>query len=62
MLENNLDFTEFHDNFIILFRYTKDSKKKWDKVFKNGPSEICGSQSLNCSNFLKAVFHKYHLV
>ena len=32
----------------------------WDKVFKNEPSEICGRQL--SSNFLKAVFHKFHLV
>ena len=36
----------------------------WDKVFKNGPNEICGRQPLkNLSwNFLKAVFHKFYLV
>ena len=44
----------------------------WDKVFKNGPSKICGRLSLEnlkgyeagCipSNFLKAVFHKFYLV
>ena len=47
----------------------------WDKVFKNGPSKICGRQSLknlngfsllkadhDPSNFLKAVFHKFYLV
>ena len=47
----------------------------WDKVFKNGPSEIFGRQPLKKlkgyglreadhtpSNFLKAVFHKFYLV
>ena len=48
------------------------------KVFKNGPSKICGRQASNTlkwyglpsrsyhnhitSNFSKAVFHKFHLV
>ena len=32
----------------------------WDKVFKNGPSKICGRQPLK--SFLKAVFHKFYLV
>ena len=45
-----------------------------DKVFKNGPSKICGRQPLKNlkgyglleavhtpSNFLKAVFHKFYL-
>ena len=47
----------------------------WNKVFKNGPSEICGRQSLKNlkryglpkaghipSIFLKAVFHEFYLV
>ena len=49
----------------------------WDKVFKNGPSKICGRHSLKdlkgngllkhisdhiSSNFLKAIFHKFYLV
>ena len=40
----------------------------WDKVLKNGPDKICGRQPLKklkgyiTSNFLKAVFHKFHLV
>ena len=47
---------------------------KWDKVFKNGPSKICGRQPLKnlkvyglsegyhtLSNFLKAVFHIFYL-
>ena len=47
----------------------------WDKVFKNGPSKICGRQPLKDlkghgmleaehtpSNFLTAVFHKFYLV
>ena len=46
----------------------------WDKVFKNGASEICGRQPLKnlkwyclladhiTSNFLRAVFHKFHLL
>ena len=40
---------------------------KWVKVFKNGPSKICGWQPLKnlkwyTSNILKAVFHKFYLV
>ena len=40
---------------------------KWDKVFKNGPSKICGRQLLPyadriTSDFLKAVFHKFYSV
>ena len=43
---------------------------KWVKVFKNGPSKICGRQPLKylkwydhiTSNILKAVFHKFYLV
>ena len=43
----------------------------WVKVFKNGPSRICGRQPLKylkwydyhiASKFLKAVFHKFQLV
>ena len=49
--------------------------RKWDKLFKNGPSKICGRQPLKKLNeygllladrnpwlFLKAVFHKFYLV
>ena len=45
---------------------------RWDKLFKNGPSKICGRQPLKNlkgfnlskadhtpSNFLKVVFHKF---
>ena len=32
----------------------------WVKVFKNGPSKICGRQPL--SNLLKAVFHNFYLI
>ena len=32
----------------------------WDKVFKSGPSKICGRQPLK--NLLKAVFRKCYLV
>ena len=44
----------------------------WDKVFKNGPSNICGTQALKnlkeygllqaehtSSKFLNAVYHKF---
>ena len=44
---------------------------KWEKVFKTGPSKICGRQSLEdlkgykaghaTSNLLEAVFHKFYL-
>ena len=33
-------------------------KAMWDKVFKNGPSRICGRQP----NFLNTVFHKFYVV
>ena len=38
--------------------------KTWNKLFKNGPSKICGGQPLKklTSNFLKAVFHKFYFV
>ena len=26
--------------------YDADNKPRWDKVFKNGPSKICGRQPL----------------
>ena len=32
------------------------------KVFKNGPSKICGRKPLKNLNFLKAVFYKFYLV
>ena len=54
---------------------TQEWDKVWDKVFKNGPSKICGKQPLKnlkeygllkadhtLSNFLKAVFHKFYLL
>ena len=31
---------------IILFKYRKTFNIIWDKVFKNGPSRICGRQRL----------------
>ena len=47
----------------------------WDKVFKNGPSKICGTMPLkhlkgyglleadhNPSDSLKTVFHKFYLI
>ena len=44
----------------------------WDKIFKKGPSKICGRQPLKNledygpwrtpSNFLKAVFHNFYLL
>ena len=42
------------------------AKYKWDKVFKNGSSEICGRQSFEKFEvipyyFLKTVFHKFDL-
>ena len=50
-------------------------KHSWDKVFKIGPSKICGRQPLknlksygqpketiSLQIFLKAVFHKFYLV
>ena len=53
----------------------EELENKWNKVFKNGPSKICGKQSLKNlkgygllkadhtpSNILKAVFHRFYLV
>ena len=44
--------------------HDEGNKKKtnyiWVKVFKNGPSKICGRLPLK--GFLKAVFHKFYLV
>ena len=35
----------------------------WVKVFKNGPSKICGRQEdNNTSNFLKVFIHKFYVV
>ena len=37
-------------------------KNNWDKVFKNGPSKMCGRQRLKNMkwyDFLKAPFHKF---
>ena len=49
-------------SFNVVFVITK-SLRIWDKVFKNGPSEICGRHPLNSLQvFLKSVFHKFHLV
>ena len=58
----------FHSSSIVI-----DIKR--EKVFKNGPSKICGRQPLKNlkgydllkadhahSIFLKAVFHKFYLV
>ena len=55
--------------------YPQYTTHKWDKVFKNGPSKICGTHPLENlkrhglleadhipSNFLKAVIHKFYLV
>ena len=70
-------------NFILNLRKTflddtyifKNLDHKWDKVFKNGPSKICGKQPLKTLNgyvlpkadhtpskFLKTVLHKFYLV
>ena len=70
-----------HGYLFILFQMNlggDSNNAKWDKVFKNGPSKICGRQPLkklngydllkqtkadhNPSTFLKAVFHKFYLV
>ena len=53
-------------------RSEQTQRRIWDKVFKNGPGRICGSQPLknlkgyrllkqmiSHSNFLKAAFHKF---
>ena len=62
--QNSLSLTIFPKSSII-----------WGKVFKNGPSEICGKQPLKnmkwygllrltflSADFLKAVFHKFYFV
>ena len=43
------------------FRLIHRNGPKWDKIFKNGPSKICGRQPLKnlISDFLKAAFHKF---
>ena len=43
------------------FRLIHRNGPKWDKIFKNGPSKICGRQPLKTltSNFLKAAFHRF---
>ena len=63
-MKNN--FNEFVD-FPLLKVCTETIK--WDKVFKNGTSKICGRKPLKNlkgyglpKNFLKAVFHKFYLV
>ena len=35
---------------------------KWGKIFKNGPSKICGRQLWKTLNFLKAVLYKFYLI
>ena len=60
----------FWESFLSLFW-----NQIWDKVFKNGPSKICGTMSLkhlkgyglleadhNPSDSLKTVFHKFYLI
>ena len=49
-----------HILFIVISITVKNKlkMKKWDKVFKNGPSKICRRQSLKN---LKAVLHKFYL-
>ena len=52
-------FINFED-----FEMSKETELNCAKLFKNGPSKICGRQSLvdhDTSNFLKAVFHKCYL-
>ena len=47
----------FHSNSFPL-----DGSTIWEKVFKSGPSKICGRQPLKTSNILKVVFHKFYFV
>ena len=49
----NLRYTKFHelvnldvDQYSMLRRAFDTACTIWDKVFKNGPSEICGRQPL----------------
>ena len=55
--------------------YLSEFNNNWGKVFKNGPSKICGKPPLKNlmgyglpkadhtpSNFLRALFHKFYLV
>ena len=54
----------------MLLNTLTTSPNIWDKVFRNGPSEVCGKQLLkNLKGYgllkhavLKAVFHIFHLV
>ena len=67
----------FYDDMINIKILDQNKIKidKWDKVFKNGPSKICGRQPLKnlkeyglpeaChtpSNFLKVAIRKFYLV
>ena len=80
--------TEFQNNLFVsllsalaifakhfLFVFLVNELHIWDKVFKMGPSKICGRPPLKnlkeyglpktghiTSNFLKTVFHKFYLV
>ena len=44
---------------ILNIRRTAAKTDIWVKVFKNGPSKICGRQPLKN---LKTIFHKFYLV
>ena len=48
----------------LLKLQARKGSNKWNKVFKNGPSKICGRQPLKNLkwNVLKAVFHEFYLV
>ena len=52
-----------HDGLVLIDFQIKKASIMWGKVFKNGPSKICGKQSLKNLNsiFLKPVFHKSYL-
>ena len=55
---------------VLFFVISTNNILIWEKVFKSGPSKVCGRQPLKNlkgygllpSNFLKAVFHKFYLV
>ena len=68
MLFEKLLWKDFYTDYTVFYPFlSKCDNIKWDKVFRNGPSEICGRQPLKNlshipSNLLKAVFHKFYLV
>ena len=78
MFESKFEHVHLFWRLLFSFKIMKNAgwiristyQDTWDKVFKGGPSKICGRQTLKSlkgygllihSNFLKAVFHKFYL-